>query len=46
MSALEQEFVIFHQIPNGMVVRTMSPAGIGPLRFDYPPGVGPSLVKP
>jgi hypothetical protein len=45
-SALEQEYVVFHQIPNGYVVRTISPKGIGPLRFDNPPGVGPSLVKP
>ena len=48
MSELEQEFVIFHQIPNGMVVRTMGPGGVGPLKFDFAPpsGVGPSLVKP
>jgi len=45
-SAIEQEFVIFHQIPGGYVVRTMSPAGIPPLRYDSPPGVGPSLVIP
>jgi len=45
-SALEQEYVVFHQIPGGFVVREMSPVGISPLRFDSPPSVGPALVRP
>lgn len=45
-SAVEQEYVFFHQIPSGYVARTLSPKGIGPLRYDAPPGVGPSLVTP
>ncbi|SMC69883.1 hypothetical protein [Kibdelosporangium aridum] len=45
-SAIEQEIVFFHQLPNGMVVRTMSPTVAPPLRFDSPPGVGPSLTVP
>jgi hypothetical protein len=44
-SALEQEWVIFHQLPNGMVVRTMPGNVVPPLRFDAPAGV-PSLAVP
>jgi hypothetical protein len=45
-SAVEQEWVIFHQIPNGYVVRVLPPAKFpAPLRFDLPPGVGPSLIS-
>ena len=46
MSALEQEWVVFHQLPNGMVVRVLPPTAAAPLRFDAPPGVGPSLGVP
>jgi hypothetical protein len=46
-SALEQEWVIFHQIPNGYVVRVLPPQSFPPpLTFDLPPGVGPALVTP
>ncbi len=44
MSAVEQEFVVFHQIPGGYVVRTISPDGITPLvYFDAPPSL---MMKP
>ncbi len=43
MSVVEQEYVVFHQIPGGYVMRTISPEGIPPLvYFDSPP----SLVVP
>jgi hypothetical protein len=45
-SALEQEWVIFHQVPGGSVVRMLPPDIVPPLRFDVPPGVGPSLTVP
>jgi hypothetical protein len=45
MSALEQEWVVFHRIPNGMVVRTLPASAASPLRFDYS-SVGPALVTP
>jgi Domain of unknown function (DUF4157) len=45
-SALEQEWVVFHQLPNGMVVRVLPSNAAAPLRFDAPPGVGPSLAIP
>ncbi len=37
-SLLEQEWVFFHQIPNGMVVRVMSPKQFAPLRYEYNKG--------
>jgi hypothetical protein len=45
-SALEQEWVVFHQLPNGMVVRVLPPNVAAPLRFDVPPGGVPSLAVP
>ncbi|MBG0737932.1 DUF4157 domain-containing protein [Paeniglutamicibacter antarcticus] len=44
-SALEQEWVIFHQLPNGMVVRQLPGNVAPPLQFDYP-AAGPSLAVP
>lgn len=46
MSALEQEWVVFHQIPNGMVVRTLPASAAAPLRFDYSPTLGSTLGTP
>ncbi|HYN56446.1 MAG TPA: DUF4157 domain-containing protein [Motilibacterales bacterium] len=46
MSALEQEWVVFHQIPNGMVVRTLPASAASPLRFDYSSTLGPTLMTP
>ena len=46
MSALEQEWVVFHQIPNGMVVRTLPLTAASPLRFDFSPTLGPTLTTP
>ncbi|MCW6005718.1 hypothetical protein K1W54_14190, partial [Micromonospora sp. CPCC 205371] len=45
-SAIEQEWVVFHQLPNGTVVRVMEGNVVPPLRYDAPPGVGPSLTVP
>ena len=45
-SALEQEWVVFHQLPNGTVVRVLPGNVVPPLRFDLPAGVGPSLAVP
>jgi hypothetical protein len=46
MSALEQEWVIFHQLPNGTVVRVLPPNAAPPLRFDSPAAGGPVLTVP
>jgi uncharacterized ParB-like nuclease family protein len=45
-SALEQEWVIFHQLPNGSVVRVLPGSAVAPLRFDAVPGLGPALTIP
>ena len=44
-SALEQEWVVFHQLPNGTVVRVLPGNAVPPLRFDYSTA-GPALVVP
>lgn len=46
-SLLEQEWVFFHQIPNGYVVRVLPRESFpGPLKYDLVPGVGSSLRIP
>ncbi|MCZ7640193.1 MAG: hypothetical protein M5U12_31560 [Verrucomicrobia bacterium] len=46
-SALEQEFVIFHQIPNGYVVRTVAPPQVPPCdSTPHRESVPPSASRP
>ena len=44
MSVVEAENVIFHQVPNGYIIRTLDPALFPPLQADSPPGMGWSLI--